>query len=78
MPELTKIAQAKLGKNKALMSARDARARVFSDRHRQIFADWKAAAEAKRGSDPISYAELTLITWDVIKTRTGCWRRNRP
>ena len=51
---------------------------VFSDRHHKIFADWKAVAEAKRGSDPISYAELTLITWDVIKDEDWVRRRGPP
>ena len=67
MPELAKIAQDKLDVTPDLVSARDARVQKFSDRHHQIFADWKASAESKCGSDPISYAELVMITGEVIK-----------
>ena len=67
MPELAKIAQDKLDVTPDLVGARDARVQEFSDRHHQIFAEWKASAESKCGSDPISYAELVMITGEVIK-----------
>ena len=67
MPELAKIAQAKLDGDEGLVRTRDDRVEAFSGRHHKIFADWKVSAESERGSDPISYAELTMITWEVIK-----------
>ena len=50
-----------------VVSARDIRIQAFTDRHNKIFTDWRKSAESKRGSYPISYAELAMIAWDVIK-----------
>ena len=67
MPEMTRIAQSKLDNNRTLTEARNRRFQSFKNRHDRIFSDWKKVAEDKRGSDPISYAELVLITGVVIE-----------
>lgn len=68
MPKLTKILRTKLDSNSNLVAKRDARTKSFSSRHNQIFKEWEETARKQRGSNPISYAELVLITWDVIKS----------
>ncbi|MDB4021957.1 thiamine pyrophosphate-binding protein [Litorivicinus sp.] len=67
MPEMTKIANARLKEDSSLVKNRDKRSEKFAARHHELFAGWKKQAEAKLGSDPISYAELVTITGEVIR-----------
>ena len=67
MPTMTEIARNRLANNEDLVDARDARVNAFTQRHNTVFAKWAEQARSECGTTPITYAELTLLTWDVIK-----------
>jgi acetolactate synthase-1/2/3 large subunit len=43
------------------------RAQKWQGRSEQLFAKWRAKAEAQRAEDPIALSSLAAVIWDVIK-----------
>ncbi|MDH3263817.1 MAG: thiamine pyrophosphate-binding protein [Paracoccaceae bacterium] len=67
MPQLTKIAKARLEASPELQAKVTARAEAFGRRHAENFARWKAEAQVDRDASPLTLPRLAEEVWEVIR-----------
>ena len=67
MPEMTRIAAARLAADPALAARIESRKQAIARRHDDVFARWKENAKKDRDSSPVTLARLAEEVWEVVK-----------
>jgi acetolactate synthase-1/2/3 large subunit len=67
MPEMTRIAAAKLKVDPALVRNAEARKKAIGARHDELFAKWADDAKKDRDASPVQLGRLAEEVWAVIK-----------
>ncbi len=67
MPEMTRIAAARLAADPALAARIESRKQAIARRHDDVFARWKENAKKDRESSPVTLARLAEEVWEVVK-----------
>ena len=67
MPEMTRLAAARLAGDAALAARIESRRNAIGRRHDELFAKWAGDAKKDRDSSPVTLARLAEEVWGVVK-----------